>query len=268
MVASTRFKRAHDRAVSARPYVDRLADLVGDLLAKCGKGVLCHPLLIEHHETKADVLLVLTSNSGMCGGYNSTVLSVAVKRLAQLAREGLAARIWVTGRRGTQYLRFRKYHVERALTEFGHSPTYSQVVQVANELMGEFLAGRIGGLEVAYTQFLSSGRQTPVIAQLLPLTYTPPPPTVPGLYQAPYEFHPSDQEILDKLLPATMRLRLYSCILDAAAAEQIARARAMRAATENADEMLHELKIRYNRTRQAQITTELAEIMGGSEEMG
>ncbi len=132
--------------------------------------------------------------------------------------------------------------------------------------MTDFVAGRIGGLEVAYMQYLSSGRQSAVIAQVLPLTYATPPATTPGLAPVPYEFVPSPREILDRLLPATVRLRLYQCFLDAAVTEQMARIQAMRAATDNADDMLHNLTVRYNRDRQAQITTELAEILGGSTE--
>ncbi len=265
MVASMRFKRSHDRAVSARPYTDRLADLVGDILGRRDESALRHPMLIEHPTVKRDVLIVLTSNSGMCGAYNAAVLSVAIERLGLLDKEGYDVKLWVAGKRGVRNLRFRGYEVDRVLADFDHRPDYSRVSDLARELLAMFLGGRLGGLEAAYTQFLSSGRQVPVIAQLLPLTYTPPPPRTPGAPElAPYEFRPSQQEILDELLPATLRLRLYQCFLDAAVAEQIARVRAMGAATENADEMLHDLTVRYNRTRQAQITTELAEIVGGS----
>lgn len=265
MVASTRFRRAHVRAVTARPYTDRLSDLVGDLVARCGEATLAHPLLAEHEHVLRDVLLVIASDTGMCGGYNSAVLSVAAARYRQLTEAGYDVLLRVSGRRGMQSLRFGGLKVERDLPQFGHRPSFTAVAELANELMADFLSDRIGGLEVAYTQYLPSGRQSAVIAQILPMTYTAPPAT-PGTTPVPYEFVASPQSILDKLLPATMRLRLYQCFLDAAVTEQMARVRAMRAATENADDMLHDLTVTYNRRRQAQITTELAEILGGASE--
>lgn len=266
MVASTRFKRAHVRAVAARPYTDRLSDLVGDLVERCGQDKLDHPLLTEVEHLRRDVLLVITSNTGMCGGYNASVLSVASARYEQLTEAGYEVRLWVAGRRGLGSLRFRGFPIDRALTGFDHRPSFAAAAELAEGLMTDFGAGRISGLEVAYTQYFASGRQSAVIAQLLPLTYTAPPPTLPGLVPPPYEFVPSPRAILDKLLPATVRLRLYQCFLDAAVTEQLTRAQAMRSATENADEMLRDLTVTYNRVRQAQITTELAEILGGGAE--
>jgi F-type H+-transporting ATPase subunit gamma len=264
MVASTRFKRAHDRAVAARPYTDRLADVVGDLMARGGQKKLSHPLLREQESVRRDVLLVLTSHTGMCGGYNALVSSVAVARFKQIRAGGYEVLIRLVGKRGIQPLRFHGCPIDRLLPEFEHHPTYAEIAGVADELMAEFVAGKISGLEVAYTQYLSSGQQSAVIAQLLPLTYMLPPPAPPGITPPPYEFLPSARQILNQLLPTTVRLRLYQCFLDAAVTEQAARIRAMKAATENADEMLHDLTVYYNRRRQAQITTELAEIMGGA----
>jgi F-type H+-transporting ATPase subunit gamma len=266
MVASTRFRRAHVRAVAARPYTDRLAGLVGDLVERCGRDMLRHPLLTEHEDIHRDVLVVITSDTGMCAGYNSSVLSVAIVRYEQLVEAGYEVLLRVAGRRGAGALRFRGLPIDRVLTVGGHQPSFAAAAELAEELMTDFAAGRIGGLEVAYMQYLSSGRQSAVIAQVLPLAYTAPSPTTPGMTAVPYEFVPSPREILDRLLPATVRLRLYQCFLDAAVTEQMARIRAMRSATENADQMLHDLTVRYNRDRQAQITTELAEILGGSTE--
>jgi F-type H+-transporting ATPase subunit gamma len=266
MVASTRFRRAHVRAVAARPYTDRLSDLVGDLVARCSRGELHHPLLTEYQHIQRDVLVVLTSNTGMCGGYNASVLSVALARYEQLVEAGYEVLLRVAGRRGVGALRFRHLSVDRELTGGGHQPSFEAAAELAEELMTDFTAGRISGLEVAYMQYLSSGRQSAVIAQVLPLTHIPPPPTTPGMVPVAYEFVPSLSDVLDRLLPATVRLRLFQCFLDAAVTEQMARIRAMRSATENADQMLHDLTVRYNRDRQAQITTELAEILGGSTE--
>ena len=201
----------------------------------------------------------------MCGGYNDAVLSMAVARYKQLVQAGYQVLLRVAGRRGQQVFRFRKLPVDRAMESFGHRPEFAAAAEVAEELMTDFAAGRISGLEVAYTQYLPSGaaigggRADP--AALAPRGRRL---RRRGVIPVPYEFVPSPQTILDTLLPATVRLRLYQCFLDAAVTEQLSRARAMRAATENADEMLHDLTVAYNRRRQAQITTELAEILGGS----
>jgi len=264
MVASARFRKAHDSAVATRPYTDHLSDLVGDLMARRGEMELRHPLLEEPSNAKCDVLMVLSSNAGLCGPYNASILSTAIERLEQLKAAGYRVLLHVVGKRGAQYFQYRRIPVDKAYVDFKHTPTYEQVSAMAESLMEDFLAGRIGGLEVAYTQYLRSGQQDPAIAQILPLSQTLPPPDRLDHRGVEYEFLPSPRELLDRLLPAVVRLRLYQCFLDAAVTEQISRIRAMRSATENADEKIHDLTVLYNRTRQAQITTELAEIMGGA----
>jgi F-type H+-transporting ATPase subunit gamma len=264
MVASARFKKAHDGAIATRPYTDHFTDLVGDLLARCKEMHLSHPLLEEPPSVTCDVLMVLTSNAGLCGPYNSSVLSTAMERLKQLQAAGYDVKLHMVGKRGVQYFQYRKIPVDKAYLDFKRAPGYQQVAAIADAMMEDFQAARIGGLEVAYTQYLRSGQQDPAVAQILPLSQTPPPPSSPGARVVEYEFLPSPAELLDRLLPATVRLRLYQCFLDAAVTEQVSRIRAMRAATENADDMIHDLTVLYNRTRQAQITTELAEIMGGA----
>jgi F-type H+-transporting ATPase subunit gamma len=264
MVSSARFRKAHTRAVGARPYTDRLADLVADLVVR-HEGPLSHPLLAENPDLKRDVLVVITSNSGLCGSFNSNVLGVAVQRIAQLQAAGYELDLHVVGKRGIHYLQFRKFRVAAAHTDLGWLPEYPRVAQLADRIMGEFLAGRIGGLEVVYTQFVSAGRQKPVVAPLLPMSALPAPARVPMRRRpADYEILPSLEAMLDRLLPMTLRLRLYQYFLDSAVAEQMSRMTAMQSASSNAEDMIHELTIRYNRTRQAQITTELTEIMGGA----
>jgi len=265
MVASSRFRKAFDRAVAMRPYTDRLTDLVADVLATGVPPEYGHPLLKNVDEVKRDVLLVLTSNRGLCGAYNMSVLQVAGSRMKQIAEGGYEVMLQAVGKRGIQYFRFRGFPLHREHTHFDGLPDYHTVGLLAEELMQLFLAGLIGGVEVAYMQFISASRQKPAIAQILPLSNLEPPPSpIPRWGERPsYEFMPSGEEVLRNLLPATVRLRVYQCFLDAAVSEQVARIAAMRAATENADEMIRNLTVRYNRLRQTQITTELAEILGG-----
>jgi len=266
MVSSARFKRVFDQAAAARPYTDRLTDLVGDLMERAAGDRLAHPLLVENPELRRDVLLVITTNRGLCGTLNSAVLRVATQRLDQLRAEGYEVLLHVTGRKGIRHFRFHGVEVQREYTELGDLPGYDQVLERTDCLMDAFGADEIGGVEVAYMQFLSPGRQTPVIAQILPLSNLEAPPRSPLATgePAPYDLWPSADEILAQLLPATVRLRMYQCFLDSSLSEQIVRARAMQNASESAEDMLHDLTAQYNRLRQRQITRELMEIMGGS----
>ena len=263
-VASARFKKAHSQAAAVRPYTARLVAMVTDVIARGGAD-LHHPFLDVTREIPRDVLLVLTGDRGLCGGYNAGVVETGLQRKAQLEAAGHEVLLHVVGRKGIQLLTFRKVAVSREHTAFGYLPDYADVCALANELIDACLGGEIGALEVAYMQFISPGAQSPAIAQLMPLAPDGPDPPSRGAPDEPfgYDFIPSAQDILDRLLPASVRLRLHQCFLDAAVGEQIARITAMRAGTENADEMIRDLTRRYNRLRQGQITTELAEILGG-----
>jgi F-type H+-transporting ATPase subunit gamma len=266
-VATSRFKKAHRLAVDARAYTGQLTGMVDDIVRRTPPKRRMHPLFRVPKNTRREVLLVLTSQRGLCGGYNQQILALATERHAQLVEAGYEVSLHVTGRKGLQFLHFRRFEVEREYTDLAYLPDYATVARLADEMMEWFVDGRISGLEVAYMQLLSPGRQKPAIAPLLPVSSAEPPSLEEGEEPIPYEFLPSTVEVFEKLLPATVRLRLYQCFLDAAVGEQIARISAMRGANENANEMIRTLALRYNRMRQAQITTELAEILAGRSEL-
>jgi F-type H+-transporting ATPase subunit gamma len=266
MVATARFKVVHDRLASFSPFSTNLLQMVADLVLRASAGEkLSHPLLVPQTGIRRDVLLVLTSNRGLCGSYNSSVLKLAMNRLEQLRGANYEVVLHVVGGRGARYLRFRKIRVDHEYMEFSDMPQYPEVAALGDAMMTQFLGGKISGLEVAYTQFISGGQQKPVITKILPMEDLPQSSQAgvdPSL-MSPCDFLPSPERILRRLLPNTVRLKLYQCFLDAAAAEQLMRRVAMQAATDNADEMTHDLRIMANRMRQMQITTELAEIIGG-----
>lgn len=269
MVSTARFRRTAGHAAGLRPYTDRSADLVADLIARAGEGGIDHPLVHDRPEVRRDVLLVLMSNRGLCGGYNAAMVRLASERIGQLRAEGYQVRLHVAGKKGASLLRRRGHTPDRVTDAFDHAPDFAAVSELVNALIEQFLRGEISGLEIAYMQFVSSGVQRPAVAQMLPLTYLRPPPG-PMRETEPlaYEFMPSEEEILNQLLPASVRVRAFQCFLDAAVSEQVARMSAMRAATDSADDMIRQLNLDYNRIRQGQITNELAEIMGGSEAVG
>ena len=255
MVSSARFKRVVDRAAAARPYTERAAP-----------DQLTHPLLLENPVLRRDVLLVITTNRGLCGTLNGSVLRLATERRDQLRAGEYEVLLRVAGKKGMRHCRFHGIEVEHEYADLGDVPDYDRVLALTDSLMGNFLADEISGVEVAYMQFLSPGRQAPVIAQILPLSNLEAPPrsALATGEPAPYDLQPSSGEILAELLPATVRLRMYQCFLDSSLSEQIVRARAMQSASDSAEEMLSRLTVQYNRLRQKQITTELMEIMGGS----
>ncbi len=268
MVSSARFKRIHDLAVAARPYTEKLARAVSEIVSRNMRDHFDHPLLTEPVSDAPEGLLVLTSNRGLCGAFNSQVIRLAMERKAQLEDHGCGVQLHVVGKKGIQSLSHKGVEIYKAYNDFEDLPSYPQVNLLAETIMNEFLGGRIGGMEIACIQFRSAGRQHPAIVPVVPLDeLVGSKERLSVAEPASMEFFPSPGEILDTLLPATIRQRVYQCFLDSAVSEQIMRIAAMRGATDSADDMIHDLKVQYNRTRQSAITTELAEIMGGRANM-
>lgn len=262
LIATSRFKKAMDRAAEAAEYTRKISEIVGDL----GRANLkfSHPLLERRTEEKKCALLILTSNRGLCGGYNASVLRPTMAHIRDLKSKGMELSIEISGKRGTKFLNFQKVPVAHAYAHFEDQPKFSEVDVLASRYIEDFIAGRIDRLDVAYTQFVSSSRQFAVIESILPLGSLGGGAAEKAETSVDYEFLPSAQEILEEIVPAAFRAKLFKCFLDAAVSEQIARMVAMKGATENADEMAATLKQQYNRARQAGITSELAEIIGGA----
>lgn len=265
LIATSRFKKAMDRATEAAAYTKKISEIVGDL----GRANLkfSHPLLEKHAAEKKGILLILTSNRGLCGGYNAGVLRLALAHYRELKGKNVECSIEVSGKRGAKFLAFQKVPVAASYMGFD-TPQFADVDQLATRFISQYIAGEIDRLDIAYTRFESSSRQTAVVESLLPLSSLGGVPAAAAKSSVDYEFLPSAQEILEEIVPAAFRAKLFKCFLDAAVSEQIARMVAMKGATENADEMAGSLKQQYNRARQAAITSELAEIIGGAAALG
>jgi F-type H+-transporting ATPase subunit gamma len=268
LVATARFKKAMDRATEAAAYTRKMGEIVADLsealanvAEKAAAGGLTHPLLQKHPEEKNSVLLVLTSNRGLCGGYNAGVLRVSQQRLRDTA--ATTPRLEVSGKRGINFFKFQKQPVDATYTQFEDKPTFEQVDVLAKRFIDAYVAGAIDRLDVAYVKFESLSRQRATVETLLPIGQLSGAESK-AKAQIEYEFLPSPQEILEEIVPASFKARLFKCFLDSAVSEQIARMVAMKSATENAGEMISTLKAQYNRARQSQITSELSEIIGGA----
>ncbi len=270
LIATTRFKKAMDRASEAEAYTRKIAELAADLSASAGS--LKHPLLEKRETVKNSLLLVLTSNRGLCGGYNASILREAIARVRQIRQEGVNLTLELSGRRSILYFRYQNIPAAQSFNQFEDKPSFDEVEVIANRYIADYIAGRIDRVEVAYMKFFNAARQQPVVETLLPLSTVAPTPrgqtAVPTATTGPaveYEFIPDAQSILEEILPVSFKVRLFKCFLDAAVSEQIARRVAMKAATENAEEMIKTLTRQYNRARQAQITKEIAEVIGGVE---
>jgi len=266
LIATARFRKAMDRATAAARFTERMTRLVADL---AGAGLkVKHPLLEPRDETKSAVLLVLTANRGLCGGYNAGVLRLAFPRHAEMRADVPELRLEVSGKRGISAFRFRKIALAEAYLQFDDQPKFQGVAEIADRYLDAYAAGQLDRLDVVYTKFLSASRQVPVVETLLPLgslagaEEEEEEPVGPRLQ---YEFLPSAESILEEVVPASFRVRLFKCFLDAGVSEQISRMVAMKSATENATGMIRRLSMAYNRARQSQITKEISEIIGGVE---
>lgn len=267
LIATARFKKAMDRATAASAYTERISQVVADL-ARAGLEV-SHPLLDERESTKNGILLVLTANRGLCGGYNGNVVRAAVSRRKELTADLEVLRLEVSGKRGVSALKFRNITPDETFLQFEDQPKFEEVDVIASRYLDAYSLGEIDRLDVAYTRFVSSSRQEAVVETLLPLG------SLDGEDKAGdeadnagdsmYEFLPSAESILQEVVPASFKVKLFKCFLDAAVSEQIARMVAMKSATENAQDMIKHLSMTYNRARQSQITGEIMEIIGGVE---
>ena len=263
LIATARFKKAMDRASEAAAYTRKLSEIVADLAASGSE--LSHPLLRQPAETNDSTVLVLTSNRGFAGGYNGGILRQAIARVKDRRKAGERVAVGVSGKKGIAFMKFEGHDTDRTFTQFEDKPAFDEVDELASRYADDFMAGRIQRLDVAWMKFESASRQSVVVETLLPFGDLGGDAAESGKTSAvDYEFLPSKEDILQELVPAAFKARLFKCFLDAAVSEQIARRVAMKAATENADEMSRDLSQEYNRARQSQITSELAEIIGGA----
>lgn len=266
LIATARFKKAMDRAAAATDYTNRITAIVRDL-ANSGTEV-SHPLLQARPVINNAAMLVLTSNRGLCGGYNGGVLRTGLQRRSELASSTKSLVTDVSGKRGIAALKFRGVHVDKTYTQFDDEPAFEDVSKIADGFLNQYLTGEIDRLDVVFTQFVSISKQISTVQTLLPLASLDVPAetsTAPNQTRLDYEFLPSAESILEEVVPASFRVRLFKCFLDAAVSEQIARMIAMKSATENAGDMIKQLSRTYNRARQSKITGEIMEIIGGVE---
>jgi F-type H+-transporting ATPase subunit gamma len=263
MIATSRYKRTFNQSVGSAPYTREISDLVTALAdCECARE---HPLLKPNEKADRAVLLVLTSNRGLCGGYNGHILRQAISQLRDLDSRNKSVDLWISGKKGIRFFQFLGRPASKAYTEFGDRLMYDAMDAMADELIGQYSRGEISTVRVVYSKFLTSSYHAEML-ELLPFSHvSPPAEDKPIIRAGEYIFSPSESAIFEELIPMAVRSALYQCFSDAVVSEHLARMRAMKAATDNADQMNKALTRLYNRARQTQITSELMDIIGGVE---
>ena len=269
LIAASRIVKAQQRVEAAQPYARQITRVLSALASQSSS--LDHPLLQEQSEDRRAAVLVVTSDRGLAGGYNANALKAAAQLEELLRSEGKEPVPFVVGRKGLGFYRFRNRHVEQSWTGFSEQPTYEDARQVADALIDSFLRtdeeGGVGEIHVVHTEYVSALTQRPVANRVLPLVVEEVEADEVSTDDAPlplYEFEPSADVLLDALLPRYVQTRVYAALLESAASESASRRRAMKAATDNADELIKSLTRAANSARQAEITQEISEIVGGA----
>jgi len=258
MVSTSKLKRAQDRVVAARPYARALADVIADLYSPALAEQF--PLLRQPASVKRAAVLLITSNRGLAGAFNANLIRQARQLLAKLAGESVDTELHIVGRKGLGYFRYVGAPIASSRIDIGDRPRAEHAAELVDGLMRDFVSGRLDGVYVVYAKYNSPLSTPPTIDRMLPVT----PPERKGPARD-YLLFPNAQAILTQLLPLYVRNAVYRALVETAAGEQGARRTAMKNATDNAGEMLNVLRRTYNRARQAQITQEIAEIVGGAE---
>jgi F-type H+-transporting ATPase subunit gamma len=262
LIAASRILKAQQRVLQMRAYAVRLTEAMEDVARQTGS--LVHPLLEERPTPSRAAVLVVTSDRGLAGAYNSNVLRRAERVFGRLRGEGIEPVVYVAGRKGQAYFRFRQLPIRRGWEGFSEVPGYDDAAGMAGTMIEAFLGGEVDQIHAVYTDFRSAFSLRPFDRRLVPIA----PEEVAGAGGAPraeYIFEPDPGALLNALLPRYVTALVYAATLESAASELAARRRAMKAATENAEDLIRRLTRVANQARQAEITTELMEIVGGAE---
>ena len=274
LIATSRIAKAQARVDAARPYATEITNMLTEL---AGASALDHPLLVERETPRRAGVLVVSSDRGLCGGYNANVLRRAEELFSLLRDEGKSPVLYVIGRKALGYYSFRHRTVTESWTGFSERPTYDDAKQIADTLVAAFMAGvddqgddagadgimSVDELHIVSTEFRSMLSQTAAALRIAPMVveYVGEVETGPHTL---FSFEPNPETLFDTLLPRYIATRVYAALLEAAASESASRRRAMKSATDNADDLIKALTLAANRERQAQITQEISEIVGGA----
>ncbi len=259
MVATSKLKRAQERVVAARPYAEALAGVLSDLYSP--ELAERFPLLRQPKGVPKRVALIAsTSNRGLCGAFNANLIRETRRRIATLESEGTQVELHQIGRKGIGFFRFNGREMASERQDIGDRPTPAQAAEIVDPLMERFALGELDAVEVVFAKFVSPLTTPPTLLPILPIR-----PPKADRREGDYILRPSAEDLLTALLPLYVRNQVYRALVESVASEQGARRTAMKSATDNAGDMIDMLRRTFNRARQAQITQEIAEIVGGAE---
>jgi F-type H+-transporting ATPase subunit gamma len=259
MVATSKLRRAQQRVVQARPYADRLAAVVENLITP--ELAEIEPLLRQPERIRRAAVVLITSNRGLCGAFNVNLIRKAREQVDYLRASGVDTELHVVGKKGIAYFRFRNVELGTARTDIGDEPTPEQANDLITPLVDRFLDEELDAIYIVHAEFRSVMSTPPTSRRLLPVQVPEERPS----REPYYILDPSAEEILERILPLYIDNSTYRALVENAAAEQGSRRTAMKAATDNADDLLTSLRRQFNRARQAEITSQIAEIIGGAE---
>ncbi|MEN8374545.1 MAG: ATP synthase F1 subunit gamma [Gemmatimonadota bacterium] len=264
LVATSKLKRASDRVKAAKPYAEGLRGVIGRLLDPELRER--YPLLREPDSVRRAAVVLLTSNRGLAGAFNVNLIREARELVERLRGDGVEVDLHVVGKKGISFFRFRGWEMASQRTDISDRPSLEDAAGLVDDLMGAYEGGELDAVWVIYAQFRSAMSTPPFAKRILPVQTEAASETAEerGRWVANFSLSPSADRILNEVLPLYVRSSVYGALVETAAAEQGARRTAMKSATDNAGDILEALQRKYNRERQAQITQELAEIVGGS----
>ncbi len=263
MIAASQIRRAQDRMEAARPYAEQITQAIRDITSQSGR--VEHPMLEVRDDPRAAAVLVITSDRGLAGAYNANVLRAAEELMGTLQSEGKEPHLYVVGRKGISYFRFRDRDVSASWEGFSERPAYEHAKAVADELIERFRERDVDEIHEVYTRFVSTLTQRATARRMVPVELEERDDEGSEGPRAGYLFEPEPEEILRSLMPRFVEARIFASMLESAASEHAARRQAMSAATENAEDLIKTLTREANQIRQAEITTEIMEIVGAAE---
>jgi F-type H+-transporting ATPase subunit gamma len=262
LIAASQIRRAQERVQQARPYAEQITRAIGDITGQADN--LEHPLLEERKDPKGAAVFVVTSDRGLAGAYSANVLRRTEELLQSLREEGKQPLLYAVGRKAIGYYRFRERKVEKSWQGISERPDYDAAKDIADTLITAFVDHEVDEIFGVYTDYVSAMTQRAEARRFLPLVVEDVEIEEQGPYPL-YLFEPDPQTILDALVPRYVEMRVFAALLESAASEHAARQRAMKSATDNADELIKTYTRIANQARQAEITTEISEIVGGAE---
>lgn len=264
MVSTAKSKKAVDRVNASKPYADRISRMISSISAMEIK--ISHPLLRKPAAIYTVKMLVITSNRGLCGGFNNNVIKLAILRMKEYESNGAKVELHIIGKKALSVFKFQKITVFKSYPEITDNPSFAEIKIIADYFMDQFSAELTDKVEIISTHYLSAAQQRPEVKPVLPITVEADQNQESDNLVAIFE--PDPASILRELIPAALRMKVFGAILESAASEHIARRIAMKNATDAASDMIKTLTRKYNRVRQSKITQEIAEIVAGADALG